>query len=167
MQGPRRRLADLFDTHQRQLGECPALGVDLPFLRRSHHGHHQAGLGGGRLQILSLPSLQCPAYRVALVGAAEERQQAVTVVRKVGVVAHPATVASPVDAGDLVPQVGRWSVVDPEIALAAEFDGSVARIDANLLARPATQPPNLGRDQSRRRDGHLGRRSDPERRRQH
>src|SRR5437764_10588632 len=87
--------------------------------------------------------------------------------RKIRVQPHPTAVAAAIRAGDLVPEVGRRSAGDAQIALAAALDRGVAHVDRGLLALSGAQPPQLGRDKRRRRDARLRGGSDRERGGQH
>jgi hypothetical protein len=62
-------------------------------------------------------------------------------VRQSGVQPHPATVAAAVQSHDPIVMMVRLLALDPQIALAAEFDGRVAHFHANALAAAVAQPP--------------------------
>ena len=72
--------------------------------RRAHHGGDQLGLGGGRLELFGVPLQERRLHRLALVGALQQLEDAVAMMRKIGVQPHPAAIAGAIDAGDLVPQ---------------------------------------------------------------
>lgn len=95
---------------------------------------------------------------------AQQRQRAVAMVREIGMDAHPAAVAAWVDAGDLVPDIGRHAV---DLEVAAALLRRVAHVHRHALALPAAQMPDLGRGQRGGRDAGLGGRADGERRGQH
>jgi hypothetical protein len=147
-----------------------ALPVRGPFRRRAQHGRDQPGLGRRRLERLGLPFAQCLLNRRPVVVAPEQLQDAVAVVREVGVESHFALVAGVIDAGDLVPGRRRRPAVHTHVALAAKLDRRMAHMDGNgWLApgsRPCAQAPYLGSRQCRGGDRDLRGGADAEGRRQ-
>ena len=156
------RLADLLDLDQRQRRHRLALRMRGPLGGRSQHGRDQPGPGGGRLERLRLPLEEGGLHRLAFVGAAQQLQHAVAVMREVGVQPHAAVVAGAVDAGDPVPGRSRRLAVEARVALAAELDGGLAHVDADALRPAGALAPDLGRGQTGGGDGGLRRGADPE-----
>src|SRR5215470_15900827 len=136
-------VADLLNGEQRETRERLTLRVRVPFGETPHRRRHQAGLGRRRLEAVGSPSLERPLDGGAVVLAFEQRQQAVAVVREIGMQSHPAAVAAAIGAGDLVPRVRRWRAIDAEVALAAELDGGVAHRDSDPLSLAGSEVPEL------------------------
>jgi len=140
----------------------------VPLIEAAHGGDHHAGIGGDLLEIARAPARQGALDHFAgrgLAGrTAQQRQRAVAMVREIGMDAHPAAVAAWVDAGDLVPDIGRHAV---DLEVAAALLRRVAHVHRHALALPAAQMPDLGRGQRGGRDAGLGGRADGERRGQH
>src|SRR5580692_9927124 len=63
--------------------------------------------------------------------------------RQVGVQPHPAAVAAAIKPGDVVVIFLVRLTVDLQITLAAEFDGRVAHVDADVLPLAGAQPPKF------------------------
>ena len=139
----------------------------VPFRERAAGGDDKAGFCGGIFESLALPWIERALHRVAIVLAAEQRQQAATMMRQVGVQPHPTAVAAAIKSGEIVVIFGRHLAVDTQIALAAKFDGRGPHVDGNPLPPAGAQPPKFAGCQSRRGDGRLRGGADRERGRQH
>ena len=161
------RIADPLDREHRQGRDRAALGMRVPFGKRAHRGHDQPGLGRRRFQIFRAPVLQRLLDRIAVVGAAQQFQHAVAVMREIGVQAYPTPVAAAVGAGDLVPEIRQGLGGDAQIALAAALDRCVAHVERDALAFVGPQPPQLGRGERGCRDARLRGGADRKRGRQH
>ena len=99
---PRRRIVDPLDGKYRQRGERAPLRVRVPFGERAAHGHDQPRLRRRRLERFALPAIERALHGRALMLAAEQPENAVAVVRKIGVQPHPAAVAAAIEAENLV-----------------------------------------------------------------
>ncbi|MCY1529602.1 hypothetical protein D9M68_647560 [compost metagenome] len=154
-----RRIADALQRHRRQAVQRGGLRMTVPFAEAAQRGDHQAGVGRGGFEGLGLPLFQRRLHRGLVIGAAQQAQHAVAVMREIGVQPDPAAVAAAVDAGDLVPQLRRGTAVDAQVALAAELGDRVAHVDADLLPAAAASLPQRGGSQRRR--GQAGLRSSP------
>ena len=86
-------------------------------------------------------------------------------IRQVGMQPRPAAVAAAIKPGDVVVMIRGLFAVDAQIAFAAEFDRRAAHIDADLLAAPGAQSPQLGGGKRGGGDRRLRRGADGERRR--
>ena len=139
----------------------------VPFGERAARGDDEAGCCRGIFELLGLPGVERALHRAAIVLAAEQLEQAATMVRQVGVQPHPTAVAAAIKSGDAVVIFGRNLAVDAQIAFAAEFDGGCAHVDGDALAPAAAQPPQFAGRESSRGDARLRGGADRERGRQH
>jgi hypothetical protein len=137
-----------------------------PLGRRAQHGGNQPGLGNRRFKALGLPLPQRGGDGVAVIGHAQELEDAVAMVRKVGMQANLAAIARVIDAGDFVPGRPGRLIVEAHIALAAELDRGMAHIDVQRLPATAALAPELGGGEPGGRDGGLRNGADAKRRRQ-
>src|SRR5215217_7167826 len=80
--------------------------------------------------------------------------------RKVGVQAHPAAVATLEKTKYCVHRLGTWNAVEAEISLAAKEDGCIAHVDSNILQLTRPEVVYLSCHESARRNRCLGRRAD-------
>src|SRR5262249_48018344 len=119
-QRPWRGVAGLVDAEERQPGGGETLAGGVPYVGRGGHGNPQAGLGRGGLERLRLPTVELALHARAVVVAAEQLERAGTMVRQVGVHAHPTAVAAAIEAGNLAAVFRPWLAVDVQIAVAAE-----------------------------------------------
>jgi hypothetical protein len=71
--------------------------------------------------------------------AAEHVQNAIAVMRKIGMNAYPAAVAAAIDTGNAIPQLGGRATVDAQITLAAKLGCRVSHIDCNILGATGAQ----------------------------
>ena len=78
--------------------------------------------------------------------------------RKIGVQPDPAAVAAAIGPGDPVPRITRRFAVHLDVSLGAELDAGMAHVHRDLLARSATEPPDLAGRECRGRDAGLARR---------
>ena len=107
-------------------------------------------------------------HRVAVVGAAEQAQHAVAVVREVRVQPHPAAVAASDRRRRCGPSVsGGGPALDAECAFGAEFGRGVAHVDRDALAAAGALAPDRGGGEGGGGDGRLRRGADGEGGRQH
>jgi hypothetical protein len=141
--------------------------MGVPFGEAAQRGHAQPGGGRLGLELEGAPIAQRGGDRVAVVGAAEQREHAVTVMREVGVQARPAPVAANIGVGDAVPRIGRRGAVDAQPALGLERSRGMAHVDRDLLCRAAAHAAELAGRQRRGGDRGLRRVAERERRRQH
>ena len=148
----RRRVADPLDGEQRQVLDRAALRMFVPFVERSARGDDEARLGGGGFQRLALPAVERALHGGFIMRALQQRQEAAAVMRQVGVQPHPAAVAAAIKAGDVVVIFLIRCAVDPQITLAAEFDGRVPHVDADVLTLAGAQPPQIRSRQRRSGD---------------
>ena len=139
----RRRVADPLDGEQRQVRDRAALRMAIPFVERSARGDDEARLGGGGFQRLALPAVKRALHGGFIVRALQQRQQAAAMMRQIGVQPHPAAVAAAIKPGDVVVIFLVRFAVDLQIALAAEFDGRMAHVDADVLPLAGAQPPQI------------------------
>ena len=132
----------------------------VPFGKRPARGDDKTRVGGGSFELLRRPALERAAHRGLVVSAAEQRQQAVTVMRQIRMQPRPAAVAAAVQPGDAIVMIVKLFAVDPQITFAAKFDRRVAHFDAHPLAASAAQPPQFGGGERRGADRRLCRRPD-------
>ena len=133
----RRRVADSRDLDQRQRCDGGLLWMRLPLLERAQRSGDEPGIGGGLLERLGLPAFERSgdlfACRARPRRQAEPLQQAVSMVREVGVQPDPAArIAKPaaIQAGQRVPQL-HIAPVEPESA--AGFERGFAHVDGDAL----------------------------------
>ena len=132
-----------------------------PFGRCAQHGGDETGLGGGRLKWLGLPGEEGRCNGLAVVGAVQQLEDALAMMRKIRMQPDLAAITGGVDAGDFVPGRTGWLSRDPEIALAAELDRGVAHVDADGLPLPRALAPDGRGSQRRGGDAGLGDRANP------
>src|SRR4029450_6821819 len=70
-QGLRRGIGDLIDGEEWEASDRAALWMRIPLGERPACGNHEAGVSGGRLERLSVPSIKCALHRPSVVTAAE------------------------------------------------------------------------------------------------
>ena len=160
-------LADPLDFEQGQPRHRDPLRVRLPFRRRAVERGDEAGFRHRGLELCALPLQEGCLHGFAVVGAVEQREDAVAVMRKIGVQAHVAAIAGAIDAGNLVPGRARRLAGEAYVTLAAEFHRGMAHVDGDRLRAAGASPPKLRRGQPGRRDRRLGNGTDAERGRQH
>jgi hypothetical protein len=73
-------------------------------------------------------------HRSLIVIATEELKQSVAVMRQVGMQSRPATVAAAIKSGDCIVMIVGILAIDSQVTFAAEFNRSVAHLDAHALA---------------------------------
>jgi hypothetical protein len=138
----------------------------VPFIECTLHGGNHSCLRRGVLKRLGIPVCERTRHRRAVGRAAQQRQDAGAMVRKVGVNAHPPFITTAIRAGDVVPQFRRGSSLNAEVALTAKLCRGVAHIDAHLLKSPRARLPDGVRGAGARSDRGLRRGANPKRRRQ-
>jgi len=157
---------------QRQRGDGLALQVQVPFVEAAQRGHHQAGVGGGLLEVEGVPALQrmphVGRFGTTAFGQAEQAQRAVAVVGEVRMDAHPAAgsvvAAAGVQARQLVPQLQRLAV-DEEMG--AGLQRRMAHVHRQALLQAVALPAKFGCSQRTGGQRRLGGRADGEGRGQH
>ena len=145
-EGFRRCLADLLDFENRQVLKRPALRMRGPLLGRPHHRGDQTPRTRLFGEGVRLPTLQGGVHCLALIGTIQQFQNAVAVVGKIRMYAHPTAIAAAIGAGDLVPDPGRAAVFHPQVAFAVEFHRRVPHVDREPFApcrraSARTRPP--------------------------
>ena len=148
-------VADAGDAHDGLRRHGLALRVGVPFREAAHGGGAESGGGGLIFQIERRPAAQGGGDGVAIIGAAEEAEHAVAMVREVGVQSDPAPVAALIGAGDFVPEIVRQRAVDADKLFRHELHGGVAHVDGNALAAAAALTPDGGGGQGGRGDAGL------------
>ena len=104
-QWPRRRLADLDDVDQRQLGDGDAVRMGVPFLAAAHQPADAAAVGDRLLDGEPVPLGDSLGQRLARLGlGAGDAQGAGAMMRMVGVQEHDAPVARRVVSGQRIPR---------------------------------------------------------------
>ena len=132
------------------------LGVAVPFGESPAGGHDKAGLGCGCLQFLAVPAVQRLLHRRRVVRAFEQRQQAVAMMRQIGVQPHPAAVAAAKQPGDGVVIFLIRLAVDAQIALTAKLDCGISHVHTDVLVLTGAHPPHFRGSQCRSRNRGLG-----------
>ena len=163
----RRRVADLLDGQQRQLGDRAALRMIVPFGERAACGDDQPGFGGGGFERFRLPAVERALHRGLVVRDAEKFEEPAAMMRQIGMQPREAAVAAAIKPGDVVVVFVGDFAVDAQISFAAKFDRRAAHIDTDVLPASAAQPPQLRGRQRRRGNRRLRRGAHRERRRQH
>src|SRR6266508_6082610 len=100
-QGLRRCIANLIDGEEWEAGDRAALRMLIPLGERAACGHHEAGVGGGSLERLSVPSVECALYCHSVVTAAEPREHPIAVMRQIGMQPHPTAITAALQSRDL------------------------------------------------------------------
>ena len=153
-------LVAAFDLDQRQLGDGLGLRMRCPFVEAAHHRAGHAGERSRVLEVRAIPLQQRGLHGLPIVFAGEQPQEAVAVVREVGVDAHAPVIAGLVDAGDLVPGRARRLAMDAHVPLCPEFDSGMPHIHRDRLRCARPLPPDFGGGKCRRRDRGLRHRAD-------
>src|SRR6266540_5197344 len=99
-QGLRRCMANLIDGEEWEASDRTALWMLIPLGERPACGNHEAGVGGGRLERLTVPSVKCALYCPWVVTAAEQREHPVAVMGQIGMQPHPTTDTVPLSGHD-------------------------------------------------------------------
>jgi hypothetical protein len=150
-----RRVTDSVDGKEWKLRDGAPLGVLIPLGKRAAGGNHEASLSRRRFQALCIPSIERALDRFAVVAAAKQGEQPVSVVRETGMKSSPSAVAAAIEPGDPVPAVVSMDPVDTQVVFAAELDRRIAHGDADTLTLARPQPPQFGGRERRRRDRRL------------
>ena len=127
----------------------------IPLGERPACGNHEAGVGGGGLERLGVPSVECALYCPSVVTAAEQREHPVAVMGQIGMQPHPTTITAAIQSRDLVMILRRRPAIDAQVPFAAELDRGIANVDADPLAATRAQSPQLAGCQSRGGNGRL------------
>ncbi len=158
----RRRVADLFDAQHGKLCHSAALRMPIPLRERPAGGDDETRFGRGGLERLGLPVVERALHGGLVMRTAEQFEQAVTMMRQIGVQPRPAAIAAAVETADAVVEIIHRLAVDAQITFAAELDRRAPHIDGNALPAAGAQAPYLRRRQSRRRNRRLRRSADRE-----
>src|SRR5262245_62450922 len=103
----RRCIANLIDGEERKAGDRTALWMLVPLGERSAGSHNEAGVGGGSLERLTAPFIECALDRRSLMAAAEQGEHPVAMMGQVGMQPHPTTVTAAIKSRDRVMIFGR------------------------------------------------------------
>src|SRR5262249_49274185 len=145
-------IANLIDGEERKARDRTALRMLVPLGERSARGHHQAG-GGGGLERLTAPLIKRALDCRSVMAAAEQGKHPVAMMGQIGMKPHPTAVAAAIKSRDRVMIFGRRLSIEAQVAFAAEFDRGAANVDADTLAAPRAQPPEIACGERRGRDG--------------
>src|SRR3974390_2986876 len=99
--------------------------MGIPFGERPARRDHETGFGGSLFELFRRPSLKRPLHRGFVVITAEKLKQSVAMMRQIRMQTRPAAVAAAVQPGYLIVVIIGVLAVDPQVALAAEFDRRV------------------------------------------
>src|SRR5262249_31974109 len=152
-----RRIADLIDGEERKTSDRAALGMLIPLRERPACGHHEASVGGGGLERLTAPLIERALDCDSIMAAAEQSKHPVAMMGQIGMEPHPTAIAAAIESRDRVMILGRRAPIEAQVAFAAEFDRSAAHVDADPLAAPGAQAPEVACRQRRSRNGRLRR----------
>lgn len=92
--------------------------MGVPLGEGAHHRGDRAAFRDGVLEVPGPPPGEGVGHRLARVVAVQNVQNAVSMVREIGVDANPATIAALIGSGDPIPELGRRAAVEAEISLA-------------------------------------------------
>lgn len=153
------RLAEAFDRHQRLGCQRLCFAAPVPFGKRPEPGNRETGFGCRAVEFFGPPVSEGARYRRALACRAEQLENPVAMMRKVGVQPHPA-IGGGIEARDRIPERGRGCSVDPQVALGSAFEGGIAERNGDGRRRPAAQPEKFACGQSSRADARRRRSAD-------
>ena len=158
-QRPRRRLADLHDVDQRQLGDGDAVRMGVPFLAAAHQAADAAAVGDRLLDGEPVPFGDGLGQRLARLGlGARDAERAGAMMRMVGVQEHDAPVARRVVAGQRIPR-HRLLAVLQHVGVGAQRRRRGVAVDRHGLRLAGPEPPQVGdRETDRAQRRRAGRR---------
>ncbi|SAL87395.1 hypothetical protein AWB68_08387 [Caballeronia choica] len=148
----RRCIADADDLQQRQPRHTLRLRQRGPLGGRTDQRGAQARIAERLVERRAVPAANRLRHRGVIVRASQHFHDARAMVREVRVKLDPAPIARLVEAGERIAQVGRGTVVDAQITLAAKRDARAPRIDLDVLRAAGAVPKALGRGERLRRD---------------
>ena len=166
-QWPRRRLADLDDVDQRQLGDGDAVRMGVPFLAAAHQPADAAAVGDRLLDGEPVPLGDSLGQRLARLGlGAGDAQGAGAMMRMVGVQEHDAPVARRVVPGQRIPR-HRLLAVLQHVGVGAQRRRRGMTIDRHALRLAGPEPPQVGDREADRAQRRRARRRDAPRCEEH
>src|SRR5260370_8523041 len=110
-----RRIADLVDRKEWTLRYGASLRVLIPLGTRAAGSNHEASFSCRGFQALGSPSIERALHRCAVVVAAQQCEQPVSVVRETRMKASPSSVAAAIQPGDPVPAVLTLDPFPPQL----------------------------------------------------
>jgi hypothetical protein len=148
-----RRIPYPLDDKRWSVRDSHSLRVCIPFRETAGHGRNKPCVSASILDAYSRPGLQGFGDCVSVMrDTTKKAKHAVSVMRKVGVQAHPAAVAALEKTEYRVNWLGTRTPVETEIPFAAKEDGGIAHVDGDLLLLAGSKAINFGRHESARRD---------------